>query len=58
MAAILKSLNHKFKGPRHGDPSAHFLFLIVAEGLSCLVSKAISLGIFKGFGFGEDKVVG
>lgn len=42
------------KGLRQGDPLAPFLFLIVAEGLNSLFSKAVSMGRFKGFSFGGD----
>lgn len=45
------------RGLKQGDPLAPFLFLVVAEGLSGLVSKAVSDGLFKGFVFGEDNVV-
>jgi hypothetical protein len=32
-----------------GDPLAPFLFLLVAEGLSLLQQRAVTLGFFKGF---------
>ncbi|WJX66218.1 hypothetical protein P8452_50797 [Trifolium repens] len=37
------------RGLKQGDPLAPFLFLLVAEGLGALMSKAVSLGFFKGF---------
>ncbi|XP_021986620.1 uncharacterized protein LOC110883073 [Helianthus annuus] len=36
------------KGMRKGDPISPFLFVIVMEALSCMIRKAISLGIVKG----------
>ncbi|XP_021991435.1 uncharacterized protein LOC110888201 [Helianthus annuus] len=36
------------KGMRQGDPISPFLFFIVMEALSCMISKACSLGIVKG----------
>lgn len=45
------------RGLKQGDPLAPFLFLVVAKGLSGLVSKAVSGGHFKGFAFGEEEVV-
>jgi hypothetical protein len=45
------------KGLKQGDPLAPFLFLIVAEGLSALMHKAVSLGFFRGFKVGPDVVV-
>ncbi|GAU32090.1 hypothetical protein TSUD_152950 [Trifolium subterraneum] len=37
------------RGLKQGDPLAPFLFLLVAEGLSALSQRAVSLGFFKGF---------
>lgn len=37
------------KGLRQGDPLSPFLFLIAAEGLSVMFSKAVELGLFKGY---------
>ncbi|MCI21135.1 LINE-1 reverse transcriptase like, partial [Trifolium medium] len=37
------------RGLKQGDPLAPFLFLLVAEGLTMLSKKAVSLGFFKGF---------
>ncbi|KAJ0788573.1 putative RNA-directed DNA polymerase [Helianthus annuus] len=36
------------KGLRQGDPISPFLFLVVMEILSCLISNACNLGCFKG----------
>ena len=44
------------KGLRQGDPLSPFLFNIVAEGLSCLMTKAIEGGLYKGFLVGKKKV--
>lgn len=30
---------------KQGDPMAHFLFLLVAEGLSCLISMTVDMGL-------------
>jgi hypothetical protein len=37
------------KGLRQGDPLSPFLFLIIAEGLTCLMSKAVEIGRFHGY---------
>jgi hypothetical protein len=42
------------KGLKQGDPLAPFLFLLVAEGLGSLMTKAVSLGFFKGFKLNSD----
>jgi len=43
-------------GLRQGDPLVPFLFLIVAKGLTGLMRKAKSVGIFKGVEVGSQKV--
>lgn len=40
------------RGLREGDPLLPFLFLIVAEGLSVMMKKAVEIGDFKGYRFG------
>ena len=42
------------RGLRQGDPLAPFLFLIVAEGLSALMRRAVSEGLFKGVEVGNN----
>ncbi|PNX56323.1 ribonuclease H [Trifolium pratense] len=37
------------KGLRQGDPMSMFVFLIVAEGLSGLMNKAVGSGSFHGY---------
>jgi hypothetical protein len=41
-----------------GDPLSTVLFLLVAEGLSRLMSETISLSWFKGFVVGSNGTVG
>lgn len=38
-----------YRGLRQRDPLSPFLFLVVAEGLSALVSKAVNIGSFEGY---------
>jgi hypothetical protein len=45
------------RGLKQGDPFAPFLFLIVAEGFSGVMRKAVELGRFKGFAVGRDPVL-
>ncbi|PNX99671.1 cysteine-rich receptor-like protein kinase, partial [Trifolium pratense] len=45
------------RGLKQGDPLAPFLFLLVVEGLSGVVSKAVDLRIFKGLAVGSPPVV-
>lgn len=42
------------KGLKQGDPPAPFLFLMVAEGLTGMMSNVVSAGLFKGFKVGID----
>lgn len=42
---------------RQGGPLSPLLFVIVMEGLTRLVKRAVELGDFNGFGFGEGAVV-
>ena len=41
---------------RQGDPIAHFLFLIVVEGLGGLVREATRRNLFSGYNVGNDGV--
>jgi hypothetical protein len=45
------------RGLKQGDPLAHFLFLLVAEGLDGLMKRAVELNRFKGFRIGNQGVV-
>jgi hypothetical protein len=45
------------RGLKQGDPLAPFLFLLVVEGLSGVMSKAEELGLFKGVSVGSLPVV-
>jgi hypothetical protein len=42
---------------KQGDPLAPFLFLLVAEGLGLLMTRAVSIGFFKSFVFKNSNVV-
>nr|GEU86156.1 cysteine-rich receptor-like protein kinase [Tanacetum cinerariifolium] len=53
------SLSEEFgleMGVRQGDPLSPFLFILAAEGLNSIVSKAVEHGIFRGVVVGENKV--
>jgi len=43
-------------GLRQGDPLAHFLFLVVAEGLTGLVREARRASLFKGVEMGSSRI--
>lgn len=45
------------KGLNQGDPLVYFLFLLVLEGLSSPLKKAISFNVIKSFKMGYDGMV-
>jgi len=45
------------RGLKQGDPLAPFLFLMVAEGFSGLMRKAVRNNMFEGFRVGEGDLV-
>jgi hypothetical protein len=45
------------RGLKQGDPLAPFLFLLVVEGFSGIMRKAVELGRFKGFAVGRTPVI-
>jgi hypothetical protein len=45
------------RGLKQGDPLAPFLFLLVVEGFSGVMRKAVDLNLFKGFAVGRDPVI-
>lgn len=42
------------RGLRHGGPVSSFLFVLVMEGLTRLLKKALKFGKFKGFYVNEE----
>jgi hypothetical protein len=42
------------RGLRQGDPLSPFIFLIVVEGLAGMMSKAVDIGTFKGYGISPN----
>lgn len=44
------------RGLRQDDPLSPFLYLLVAEGLSVLISRAVEQGLFEAIEMGRDKV--
>jgi hypothetical protein len=45
------------RGLKQGDDLAPFLFLLVVEGFSDVMRKAVDFNLFKGFAIGKDPVV-
>jgi hypothetical protein len=45
------------RGLKQGDPLAPFLFLLVAEGFSCLMRNAVEGQLFEGFSVGDNDVL-
>lgn len=45
------------RGLRQGDPLSPFLYLIAAEGLNLLVSKAVDLGLLEAAYVGSEKIM-
>jgi hypothetical protein len=45
------------RGLKQGDPLAPFLFLLVVEGFSGVMRKAVEVNLFKGFTIGRSSVV-
>jgi hypothetical protein len=45
------------RGLKQGDPLAPFLFLLVVEGFSGVMRRAVELNLFKGFTVGRGGVV-
>ncbi|GAU10246.1 hypothetical protein TSUD_418780 [Trifolium subterraneum] len=45
------------RGLKQGDPLAPFLFLLVVEGLSGVMRRAVDMNLFKGFSMGRNHVV-
>ncbi|MCI28315.1 LINE-1 reverse transcriptase like [Trifolium medium] len=45
------------RGLKQGDPLAPFLFLLVVEGFSGVMRKAVESNLFKGVSIGRESVV-